>query len=336
MNHLIDIDGVRKQYGGIEALQLDKLTIERGRIVAVVGANGAGKTTLLKLLALLDHPSAGSVQVNGIDVSVPSPARSGLRKQITMVLQNPYMFRSSVTENVAFGLRTRGVRGDVQRHCVSEALQTMGLHDLEKRPARSLSAGEIQRVAIARALVIKPMLLLLDEPMASVDQAHVSYVERAIREIRDKENTAVVLATHNIDLGIGLGEDIISLVNGRVSDIPLRNHFSGIVIDRRGEKVVEVSPGVKVCVVTEKTGKVYFAVNPSDVIISLTPLESSARNVLEGIIVSLNRAESQVRVTIDTGVKLDAVVTLKSLEEMKLCLGMRVFAVFKTSCVKVF
>ncbi len=336
MNHLIHIEGVRKQYDSTEALSLDKLSIERGRTVALVGANGSGKTTFLRLLALLDHPSSGLIRLNGIDVSAPSPATSRMRKQITMVSQNPYMFRASVDENVAFGLRTRGVKGNARKGRVSEALQAVGLHGVEKRPARSLSAGEIQRVAIARALVINPMLLLLDEPVASVDQAHVSYVERAIRWIRDKEGTTVILATHNIDLGIGLAEDVISLVNGRVSDIPLRNHFSGIVIDRGGEKVVEVSPGVKVSVVTQKKGKIYFAVDPGDVIISLTPLESSARNVFEGTIVSLNRAGSQARVTIDTGVRLDAVVTLKSLEEMKLCLGMRVFAVFKTFSVKVF
>ncbi len=336
MNHFIDIEGVRKRYGGREVLSLDQLSIERGRIVAVTGANGAGKTTFIKLLALLDYPSAGSVQVNGIDVSIASPARSRLRKHVTMVSQNPYMFRASVDENVAFGLRTRGVRGNAQRRRVSEALQTVGLHGLEKQPARSLSMGQVQRVAIARALVIKPMLLLLDEPIAGVDQAHVSYVERAIRWIRDKEGTTVILATHNIDLGIGLAEDVISLVNGRVSDIPLRNHFSGIVVDRRGEKVVALIPGVKVSVVTQKTGKVYFAVDPGDIIVSLTPLESSARNVFEGTIVGLNCAESQARVTIDTGIKLDAIVTLKSLEEMKLRLGMRVFAVFKTSSVKVF
>lgn len=336
MSCFIEMSGVRKRYGDIEALSLDKLSIERGHIVAVVGPNGSGKTTLLNLLALLDCPSVGTVRINDVDVDVSSSARSQLRKQITMVSQNPYMFRGTVEENIFFGLRVRAIKEKEKQRRLSEAVQAVGLHGFEKRSAQDLSAGEIQRVGIARALAIKPALLLLDEPTVNVDQAHVKYVERAIQWVRNTEGATVILATHSIDVGISLADDVISLADGKLTDLPLRNHFSGIVVDKRGEKIVEIGPGIEVRLTTDKAGKIHFAIDPYDIIVSLTPLESSARNVMAGTVLALNHEEDRARITIDTGARLDAIITLKSLEEMKLGLGKRVFAVFKTSSVKVF
>ena len=332
MSSFIEVKDVSKRYDGREVLSIDRLSLERGNITSVVGPNGSGKTVLLRLLAMLDRPSGGSIYMNGQKLN---GANRELRNNITMVQQSPYMFDGTIAWNVGFGLRARSFSSEDRTNRIAIALKMMGLGELAGRKTSQLSAGEMQRVGLARSLAIRPELLLLDEPTANVDKAHIGSVEKAVEWARKECGSTVVLATHDADLGLRLSDDVVSLVDGRLTDMSMRNHFSGEVVKAGSGRVVEICQDVKVSVETEKLGKIHIVIDPQEVIISLEKLDSSARNVLKGAVAGLNREGDCVRITVDVGVGFDSIITLQSLEEMKLELGMKVFVAFKASSVRV-
>jgi len=184
------------------ALRHVNLTVAEGEFLAITGPSGSGKTTLLHLAALLDRPTAGRIWFDGRDTtSLGDDELSGLRKHmIAMVFQNyvllPYR---SVLENVVF--RFRYMEHDRKEAAVlaRQALARMGLGDLEGRPARRLSAGEMQRVAIARAIVRPPRLLTADEPTGNLDRASTAMIMESLAELH-RAGLTILLVTHNEDL----------------------------------------------------------------------------------------------------------------------------------------
>ncbi len=194
---LYRLTGVRKSYQGREVLSLPDLQINRGEILGIVGPSGAGKSTLLRLLAFLELPSQG--EVAAILDSQPVTAQTATieqRRVITMVFQRPALLNRSVRANIAYGLKLRGIR-DVDA-VVDEALDRVSLTPLANANPRTLSGGELQRVALARCLVLKPEVLLLDEPTANLDPANIRIIESLVQDQRDRYGTTIVLVTHNI------------------------------------------------------------------------------------------------------------------------------------------
>jgi len=195
-------------------LQVDALALEPGRFYLLQGPNGAGKSTLLQMLALLLTPERGRLQYNGHLVD-GAAERQRLRRQITLVEQSPYMFNTSVYRNLAFGLRLREVNGDLQRRRICQALQAVGLEGFEQRRASLLSGGETRRVALARALVLRPQLLLLDEPTAGLDRETLPVFERCLAALPG-QGTTVVIAGHDEDQPRRLAGTILELDRGRL------------------------------------------------------------------------------------------------------------------------
>jgi tungstate transport system ATP-binding protein len=141
--------------------------------------------------------------------------RQRLRRQITLVEQSPFLFRASVYQNLAFGLRLRDVRGDLQRRRIAQALQAVGLEGFERRRANALSGGETRRVALARAMVLRPQVLLLDEPTAGLDRESLPVFERCLATLPD-QGTTVVIASHDADQQRRLGGMSLYLDRGRL------------------------------------------------------------------------------------------------------------------------
>lgn len=179
------------------ALTQVDLEVGEGELGCLLGPSGAGKTTLLRVLDMLESPDSGQVLYDGQKVSEVSE-RETLRRRMVMVLQKPLVFKRSVEENVAYGLRVRRVPEPERRRRVVAALRTVGLEGFRDRWAPSLSAGEQQRVAFARAIVLEPSLLLLDEFTANLDPANVKMLETALREFRRGTGATVVLASHDL------------------------------------------------------------------------------------------------------------------------------------------
>ncbi len=211
---LYRLEGLRKVYGGRTVLDIDRLQVQRGEVLAVVGPSGSGKSTLLRLLNFLEVPSAGRIFFAGRPV--PQPAPLATLRQVTMVFQRPQLLNRSVEANVAYGLKLRGLLSDGR---VERALRRVGLAELAQAPAHRLSGGEAQRVALARAMVLKPAALLLDEPTANLDPYNVGLIEDLIRAQNAQQGTTIVLVTHNVFQARRLAHRCALLLEGRLIEV---------------------------------------------------------------------------------------------------------------------
>jgi tungstate transport system ATP-binding protein len=206
----LELVGLRHEYGDRVVLNIPRMGITRGETLGIIGPSGAGKSTLLRLLQGLERPTQGTVHVDG--APLPDPVPLAFARRITTVFQRPLMLDRSVRDNVLFGLRLRGGKNGA---AVAPLLDQLGLGHLAAARARKLSGGEIQRVALARALVIEPDVLLLDEPAANLDPAHVARVEALIRDVQSR-GTTIVLVTHNTHEARRLAHRTLLLMEGVV------------------------------------------------------------------------------------------------------------------------
>ncbi|MGV8891753.1 MAG: ABC transporter ATP-binding protein [Burkholderiaceae bacterium] len=200
MNSLITISTLRKQYGAYRLLEITDLTIATASAYVLTGANGAGKSTLLRILSGLDRAEISNAYFLG--QAVPwAPYPAALRCAIIYVHQHPIMFSASVAANIGYGLQQR--RSSTSRqHCVvqvEEAMAWAGVTHLRNNRANTLSGGEKQRVALARARILRPKLLLLDEPTANLDGAAREQVIALIPTLI-AEGSSVIMACHDRDL----------------------------------------------------------------------------------------------------------------------------------------
>lgn len=223
MNPILSIRNLQFCRGGEFSLNIGHLDFEPGRIYLLAGQNGAGKSTLLQLLALLLAPDRGEIHFAGAAVK-GSAQRQRLRQQITLVEQSPFLFDTTVYENLAFGLRLRDVRGDLQRRRIARALQAVGLEDFESRQANALSGGETRRVALARALVLKPKVLLLDEPTAGLDRESLPLFESCLAAL-PAAGVTVVVSTHDTGQSGRLRGEVLHLEAGRLASAVLSPEF---------------------------------------------------------------------------------------------------------------
>ena len=208
---MMELWGVYKRYGETEALRDISLKIRKGEVITVLGPNGSGKSTLLRIIAALEQPTGGKVLFKGKKFDFDEIG--GWRKRATLVFQRPVVLRGSVFDNIAYGLRQRGLPRDEVEVRVSEALYTLGLHVLAKRKAKSLSGGEKQRVAIARVILKNPRILILDEATSSLDSRSEALIQDALRPLF-KGRTSLVIAHR---LSTVLAADIILVMDaGRI------------------------------------------------------------------------------------------------------------------------
>lgn len=194
MSHAYELTGLRHRYGDRCVVDVASLQVRAGEILGVVGPSGAGKSTLLRLLNFLEAPTEGRLVYKGIDVGQDVPL--DLRRKVVTVFQRPVLLRRSVAANVRISRRIRGESNDAEE--VDALLDRLGLAGFGHAPARTLSAGEAQRVALARALVVKPEVLLLDEPTSNLDPYNVGLIEDIVRSENKQKGTTVVVVTHDI------------------------------------------------------------------------------------------------------------------------------------------
>ncbi|HXV22469.1 MAG TPA: ATP-binding cassette domain-containing protein [Desulfuromonadales bacterium] len=214
MEPILALHHLEYRRGDRFTLSIDRLDFQAGRIYLLAGPNGAGKSTLLQMLGLLLPPDRGEIRFAGTAVQGAAD-RQRLRRQITLVEQSPFMFDGTVYDNLAFGLRLRDVRGDLQRHRILSALEKVGLGGFESRPARALSGGETRRVALARAMVLRPKVLLLDEPTAGLDRESLPLFENCLAALPG-EGVTVIISTHDTDQSQRLRGEVLRLEAGRL------------------------------------------------------------------------------------------------------------------------
>lgn len=208
---LLEARGVSVVLGGVRALDGLDLVLEPGLRTVVLGANGAGKSVLLRTLHGLIAPTAGTV-------SWSRPVRQA------MVFQRPVMLRRSALANIRYALAVNGVPEPERTARATAALARVGLERIAGRPARVLSGGEQQRLALARAWALRPGILFLDEPTASLDPGATAEVERVVASIA-AEGTRIVMTTHNLGQARRLADEIVFLHAGRAAERTAADRF---------------------------------------------------------------------------------------------------------------
>jgi tungstate transport system ATP-binding protein len=217
------INNLQKTYGERQVLTIDALEIYRNEVLAMVGPSGAGKSTLLRMLNFLEPPSRGTIEFEGMEFTAGAVMPLEMRRRVTTVFQRPMLLDRSVSDNVAFGLGLRGKRDANQ--AVQQAIEQVGLGDLARQRARTLSGGEAQRVALARAMVLRPDVLLLDEPTANLDPYNIGLIEGIARRMNQEQGTTLVLVTHNIFQARRLAQRIAFMLEGKVVEIAGADQF---------------------------------------------------------------------------------------------------------------
>jgi tungstate transport system ATP-binding protein len=211
------LQNVTKAYNGRRVLEVDHLKIQRSEIFALVGPSGAGKSTLLRLLNFLEPPTEGRIRFLDVEFGPGQAMPLRLRRRVTTVFQRPILLNRSVQANVAYGLGLRGQREMEEE--VGRALEQVGLADLARQRARTLSGGEAQRVALARAIVLQPDVLLLDEPTANLDPYNVGLIEEIVQLLNRERGVTLVLVTHNVFQAKRLAHRVALMLEGRIVEV---------------------------------------------------------------------------------------------------------------------
>ncbi len=320
---LYSVRNLKKKYDGRMVLNLPRLSIEKGKIYALLGPNGSGKTTLLHILGFLLSPTSGTLLYNNRPVQFTEKVLQELRREVILVDQHPILFTSTVYKNVEFGLKVRKIGKEQRRYIIEEALDMVGMRSFIQAEAHHLSGGETQRVAIARALACSPQVILFDEPTASVDVENQIAIENIIRDVHEQKKISVILCTHNMLHASKLAEEKIFLFDGRPSASIYENIFSGTVVLRSGRPYCMISETLAIPIMTHQEGYIKIAINPKSIKIVKNP-DDNTNDILEGTIFQLVKEKNWIRVLIDVGVPLSALFKENDFDRLGVRIGRNV------------
>ncbi len=350
---VVELAGIRVARGGRTVLDVPVLDVRQGEILAVIGPNGAGKSTLLRVLGLLEAPAAGALRFRG----APVTARDGLalRRRMASVFQDALLADATVHDNVALGLKFRGVDARRIGPRVAVWLERFGISHLATRQAATLSGGEAQRAALARALVVEPDVLLLDEPFSALDHPTREALIDDLSRILGEEHSTAVLVTHDRTEAMVLGDRVGVLMNGHLLQVdeaaqvfraPASEEiarFVGVetildcrVLESAGAlSVLEAgAQRVQVAQAAEPGEWVRLCLRPEDVtLFSGAPKSAgpTAFNRLPARVQRIVPAGAHVRVIVDCGFPLVALVAHREVEDLGLSEGVAVTAHFKAT-----
>ena len=328
-----------------------QLHVPSGGVLALLGPNGAGKSTVLRVLAGLHSDSGGAIELDGrtlagSDIFVPAEQRA-----VGMVFQDYLLFpRMSARDNIAFGLRAKGIGRTKARGIAEGWLRRMGLEEFAGRRVTQLSGGQQQRVALARALAGDPALLLLDEPLAALDTTTRTTVRRDLIKTLETFGGATVLVTHDPVDALALADQVIVLENGspvqigiptEIARYPRTDYVASLMGMNllRGNALgttITLDNGGELTSATPLDGPVLAAFRPSGVSLFRARPDGSPRNAWAGTISSIERRADSARVAITGSPDLLADVTPASIDQLGLAVGSAIWCVVKATEVDVY
>jgi tungstate transport system ATP-binding protein len=217
MSALVEIRDLVVRRRGRSVLEVPSLEVRKREVLALVGPNGAGKSTLMLVIARLIKPATGKILFNGLPTSEWNIL--DYRRRISFVFQAPLLLDMTVAENIAIGLKFRGVHKDKIRERVEYWLEQLGIEALSSRRAGELSGGEAQRVSLARAFVLDPELILLDEPFSALDPPARARLLEDLTALLKADHRTAIIVTHNLKDAAKLGDRVAVIVGGRLRQV---------------------------------------------------------------------------------------------------------------------
>ncbi|MCM0083258.1 ABC transporter ATP-binding protein [Geomonas sp. Red32] len=352
---LLEISGLKVDRGGVQVLDVAGFSLRENEFVSLIGPNGAGKSTLLLTLMGLLKAGEGSISYRGRHVGA---GRDWLdvRRKMSMVLQEPLLFDTTVYDNVASGLKIRGLSRTETAGRVAKWLERFGLAGMAGRSARRLSGGEARRVSLARAFATEPEIIFFDEPFSNLDaptrQALTEDMDRILRDA----SMAAVLVTHDQSEALRMSTRIVVMNGGEiiqsgspaaVMNAPVNEfvaNFVGMETILEGEVVANVAQQVTAAVAGVEIDAVgpyqpgeaiYCCIRPENVTIALrTPSgPTSARNLFPAKVIEISSLGPFLKVRLDCGFPLTSYVTRESFTTLELYVDKEVFASFKATSV---
>jgi molybdate transport system ATP-binding protein len=332
---------------GTFALDIE-LDAKAGEVVAVLGPNGSGKSTAFRCLAGLLPIDGGRIDLDGecLDDPAANVFVAPERRPVAVVFQSYLLFNNlTALENVAFGLRARGVAKGAARARAAEWLERVGLSDHAGHRPQALSGGQAQRVALARALATEPRLLLLDEPLAALDAGTRGEVRRDLRRHLATFDGVRLLVTHDPVDAYALADRVVILEGGRVvqtgtlADVtaqPRSRYIADLVginllAGTAEDGAITTATGGRIVPAERVDGPAFAVIQPHAVALYLAPPDGSPRNVWAATVADIDRQADRVRVRLDGAVPLVAEITPAALDDLALHPGDRLWASVKAT-----
>jgi tungstate transport system ATP-binding protein len=352
---ILKTEGLAVRRGGQEVLNLPKLSVESGEFLSLIGPNGTGKSTLLLAMSCLLKPYRGHLFFHDREIRDHKTVID-YRRHIALVFQEPLLFDTTVFDNVASGLKIRGLTKKERQPVVEASLERFGISHLAARSARKLSGGEAQRTSLARAFATKPEIIFLDEPFSALDpptrEGLIVDLDRILKEMK----TTALMATHDQAEALRLSDRIAVMNGGKIIQIgtpaQVMNHpidefvasfigvetiLTGTVVDsHEGMITVDIAGRAIEAVGDLRPGtRVTCCIRPEHITLAKMPgvTGSSARNAIPGKIESIHSMGLFYKIHLDCGFCLIAYITRSSLEELCLKTGDDVIASFKATAV---
>ena len=333
---LYQLKNIIKAYNGRAVLDLKHLSLQKGKVIGLLGPNGSGKTTLLEILAFLLPPTSGEIWFKQEKVNSNMGRLMKLRRKVVLVQQHPILFTTTVYKNIDFPLKIRNTPKIRRSEMVDELLELVGMASFRNAGAHTLSGGQTQRVAIARALACSPEVVLLDEPMSSVDVENQITIERIIREINQIKGISVVFTTHDVVQTSRLADDTIFLLEGKVAKSIYENIFSARIETGTGDhKICTLPNGLRFKVQSEKSGPLRISIAPGELRLSAN-IPTAAENTVKGKIIQLNEERIHVRALVDAGLPLNVLIPKESFNRQDMGIGDDVWVTCPVESIDIF
>jgi len=334
---LYRVERLRYTFGSHFTLDISELVIQPGESLGLVGPNGGGKSTLLRLLAFIDHPHSGKIYFEGVPAG---PENVEARKNVAMLLQSAYLLKRTVFENVAYGLRVRNEMQNAGPR-VREALTWVGLppEKFARRSWHELSGGEAQRVALAARLVLRPKVLILDEPTASVDRQSSYLIKDAVDRCRRMFGTSLIIVSHDHFWLNTVTDTIRRMDEGRLMEYVGGNLIYGPwEASEDGLYRMRLQDGQIIVGTRIHEPESSVLLDPSSITIAVEPpREASAQNVLKGRISHMSDEPASGCILVEVVVaqiRLNVRITRSSAVKLQLVPGNEVWAVFKATSLQ--
>ena len=330
MTIVYEIDQLKVSYGDRPVLDIEQFVIGEHESIVLTGANGAGKSTLLNVLAFMLVPASGTLKFFGTEVN--SGQLQNARRKIGYVEQRPYLFNTSVAGNIEMGLKLRGMDKQQRNTHVQQIIDHLNLGSIANKRAHELSGGEAQKVALARALVLEPSVLILDEPFTYLDKTASAEFEKLLIELRDSRKYTLILSSHDHLRAQLLADRVCHVIHGRLVEGSVANLLRGRYSGASG---CFDTGRIKIKMPDIREQFELIAIEPEQVVLSLTELDSSMRNRYPGTITGLQDRGEQVEVTVNAGERFHALITHAALQDLDITVGSEIWVNFKSSAVRI-